>query len=54
MIRPDFAQWGQTPEDIYRLSLDAEHPRSRERFQALYMIGTKQTNATQWAKRIGR
>ena len=54
MIRPDFAKWGQTPEDIYRLSLEAEHPRSRERFQALYMIGTEQTNATRWAKRIGR
>lgn len=54
MIRPDFMKWGQTPEDVYRLSLEAEHPRSRERFQALYMIGTYQTNATQWAKRIGR
>jgi transposase len=54
MIRPDFAKWGQTPEEIYRLSLEAEHARSRERFQALYLIGTQQTNATQWAERIGR
>lgn len=52
MIRPDFAKWGQTPEEIYRLSLEAEHARSRERFQALYMIGTHQTNATQWAERM--
>lgn len=54
MIRPNFAKWGQTPENVYRLSLEAAHARSRERFQALYMIGTHQTNATQWAERIGR
>ncbi len=46
MIRPDFAKWGQPPEEIYQLSLKAAHVRSRERFQALYMIGTQQINAT--------
>lgn len=45
MIRPDFAKWGQVPDDIFRLSLEAEHPRSRERFQALNLIGIEQTNA---------
>jgi transposase len=54
MIRPDFAKWGQTPEEIYQLSLKAAHARSRERFQALYMIGTQPINATEWAKQIGR
>ena len=54
MIRPDFAKWGQSPEEIYQLSLKAAHARSRERFQALYMIGTQQINATEWAKQIGR
>lgn len=54
MIRPDFAKWGQTPEEIYQLSLQAAHARSRERFQALYMIGTQQVNASEWAKQIGR
>jgi transposase len=54
MIRPDFAKWGQTSEEIYQLSLKATHARSRERFQALYMIGTQQINATEWAKQIGR
>lgn len=54
MIRPDFAKWGQSPDDIRRLSLEAEHVRSRERYQALYLIGSGQTNASQWAKRIGR
>lgn len=54
MIRPDFAKWGQSPEDIYQLSLKAPHARSRERFQALHMIGTQQVNATEWAHQIGR
>lgn len=45
---------GQCPEEIYYLSLKAVHARSRERFQALYMIGTQQVNATAWAKQIGR
>lgn len=54
MIRPDFAKWGQTPEEICQLALNAPHVRSRERFQALYMIGTQPINATEWAKQIGR
>jgi len=54
MIRPDFEKWQQSAEDIRRLSIEAEHPRSRERFQALYMIGTAQKKASQWAKQIKR
>ena len=54
MIRPDFEKWKQSAEDIRRLSIEAEHRRSRERFQALYMIGTDQKNASQWAKQINR
>ena len=54
MVRPDFEKWHQTAEDIRRLSIEAEHPRSRERFQALYMIGTRQKKASQWAKEIKR
>ena len=49
MIRPDFEKWNQTAEDIRQLSLEAEHKRSRERFQALYMIGTEQYSASQWS-----
>jgi hypothetical protein len=54
MIRPDFAKWGQTAEDIRQLSIEAPHVRTGERFQALYMIGTQQKNATEWAAEIGR
>jgi transposase len=54
MIRPDFEKWNQSIEDIRCLSIAAGHPRSRERFQALYMIGSDQKNASQWAQEIKR
>ncbi|MCB8976039.1 MAG: helix-turn-helix domain-containing protein [Ardenticatenaceae bacterium] len=54
MLRPNFSKWGQTAEDMRQLSIHAAHPRSRERYQALYLIGTGQTNATRWAQEIGR
>lgn len=54
MVRPDFARWGQTPQDIYQLSLHAAHACSRERFQALYAIGAGNVSATVWAQEHGR
>jgi transposase len=54
MLRPDCGKWEQSLEEIRRLSIEAEHPRSRERFQGLYQIGSHQTNATEWAGKIGR
>ena len=54
MVRPEAVKWGQTLADLRRLSVEAEHARTRERFLALYMIGSERTNATQWATEIGR
>lgn len=54
MVRPDTAKWGQSLADLRQLSVEAEHRRTRERFLALYMIGSQQTNATQWSVEIGR
>ena len=54
MLQPDFSKWNQTADDLFQLSREAAHPRSRERYLALYAIGTKQSNATQWAKATGR
>jgi len=54
MIRPDFEKWNQSVEDMRRLAIEAKHPRSRERFQALYIIGSQQKNASHWAKTINR
>ena len=54
MIRPDLSKWQQSPDDLRRLSTAAGHPRTRERFLALYLIATGQTNATAWAAQTGR
>lgn len=54
MIRPGTDKWGQTTEDLRRLALESEHPRTRERFLALYQIALGHTNATAYAKEIGR
>lgn len=54
MIKPEIEKWDQTIADLRRLAVEAEHARSRERFQALYMIASGQCNATQWALQIGR
>lgn len=54
MIKPEIGKWNQTRLELYRLSLEAEHPRSRERFQALYQIASEQSNASEWAREIGR
>jgi transposase len=54
MVRPNLEPWGQSLADLRQLSVEAAHPRTRERFQALYMIGSQQTNATHWAATIGR
>ncbi len=54
MIRPDFEKWQQRAAEIREKSIEADHKRSRERFQALYMIGTEQCNASQWARTIKR
>lgn len=47
-------KWGQSQEDLRKLSLQAEHQRTRERFQALYLIASGQFNATTCAAHIGR
>jgi len=54
MVRPEPAKWGQTVSDLRRLSVEAAHPRTRERFLALFMIASGQTNATRWAEESGR
>lgn len=54
MIRPDTAKWGQEVADLRKLALEATDVRTRERFEALYLIASQQTNASQWAQEIGR
>lgn len=54
MVRVEMAKWGQTLEDLRRASVHLSHRRSRERFQALYLIASGRFNATACAAHIGR
>ena len=53
MLHVDCARWGQTPEDLRRLATGAPHPRTRERFLALYEI-TQASCATRVAPHTHR
>ena len=53
MLRVDHARWDQTPADLRRLATSAPHPRTRERFLALYEI-TQESCATRVAARTRR
>ena len=54
MVRVEWAKWGQSLDDLRRASLQASHPRTRERFQALSLIASGQFNATTCALHLGR
>src|SRR3954447_25047406 len=54
MIKVDVEKWGQTVEDLRLASVNEPNRRSRERFQALYLIASGQFNATTYAAHIGR
>jgi transposase len=41
-------------DDLRKASIESEHPRTRERFLALYLIASGQFNATSYAKHAGR
>ena len=48
MLRVEYARWDQTPADLRELAMSASHPRTRERFLALYEI-TQESCATRVA-----
>ena len=53
MLRVDHARWDQTPADLRELAMSASHPRTRERFLALYEI-TQESCATRVAAQARR
>src|ERR671929_2251970 len=53
MLRVDYGRWGQTLEDLRQLATRAPHPRTRERFLALYEIA-EDSCATRVASRTRR
>jgi Homeodomain-like domain len=53
MLQVDHEKWGQTLDDLRQLAVSSEHPRTRERFLALYEVARGQS-ATAWAARSER
>src|SRR5688572_32368197 len=53
MLRVEYARWDQTPADLRELAMSASHPRTRERFLALYEI-SQESCATRVAERTRR
>ena len=53
MLTVDYSRWGQDLDILRVLGLNAEHPRPRERFLALYDIGGDK-NASQVGRETGR
>ena len=52
MLTVDYSRWGQDLDILRVLGLNAEHPRTRERFLALYDIGGDK-NASQVGRETG-
>ena len=53
MLHVNYQEWGQTSQDLRNLGLNADHPRTRERFLALYDIAMGK-NTIQVGKETGR
>ena len=53
MLTVDYSRWGQDPEILRVLGVNAEHPRTRERFLALYEI-CEGKNASQVGRETNR
>lgn len=54
MLEPDYSKWGQTLDDLFQASIHSEHPRTRERFAALFHLASTGGGATAYAEQIGR
>lgn len=54
VLQVAFTKWNQSPEDLRLASLNAPHRRTRERFQALYLIASGSFNATSCAAHMKR
>jgi transposase len=53
MLNVNYSHWNQTRQDLRQQALDAEHPRTRERYFALYEIASGKS-AYQVSKEIKR
>lgn len=53
MLKVNYARWNHRPQNLRQQALEAEHPRTRERYLALYEI-TSGKSADQVSKEIKR
>jgi transposase len=53
VVAVDYERWQQTPDDLRSMALQAAHPRTRERFLALFDIASGSC-ATAVARATGR
>ena len=53
MLRVNYVRWGQTVEGLRELAMTAAHPRTRERYWALYEVA-QDLSATVVAEGGGR
>ena len=54
MLKLDLTKWNQTPDDLREAAMNAPHPRTRERFLALYELTQQGRGASAIARRVGR
>lgn len=54
MLTLDLAKWDQSAEDLRQEALNAPHPRTRERFLALYDLACQGQGASAVARATGR
>ena len=54
MLTPNLAKWQQNVNDLFRAALAAAHPRTRERFLALYHLAGEGGGATAYAGKTER
>ena len=45
-LKVSLSQWNQTPDCLLQQSIQAAHPRTRERFSALYQVAVGATAVT--------
>ena len=54
MLTLDLAKWDQTADDLRQEAMNAPHPRTRERFLALYDLAHQGRGASSVARAAGR
>jgi transposase len=54
MLKVCYENWNHTPETLRDFALNSEHPRTRERFMALFEMVVGGKNATQISKETQR